>query len=148
MKKIVLLSLSLAWLYMGPLQAQKLRKHNAWSGVKKRNLLVNDEWRVTSTQQSKLAEFNGQLESQSKKVTISYKKGHFKFKAASGPSDSYSVKTDFNKTELGVVYFVPKNSTYSRITVHRKDKLIVVEKADQSMVCYWYTDIAFGKPVN
>lgn len=141
MKKIVLLSLSLAWLCMGPLQAQKFLKHSAWSGVKKRNLLVNDEWRVISTQQSKLAEFNGELESQTKKVTISYKKGNFKFKAASGPGDSYSVKTDFDKTELGVVYFVPKNKTYSRITVHRKDKLVVVEKADQSMICYQYREI-------
>ncbi|NER83513.1 MAG: hypothetical protein F6K42_28965 [Leptolyngbya sp. SIO1D8] len=143
MKKITLLLLFLAWLCAGPLHAQKFRKHkaSAWSGIKKRNLLANDAWQVTSTQQSRLAEFNGELESQSKKVTISYKKGHFKFQVQGEPKSGFSVKADYDKSELGVVYFVPKSRVYSRITIHKKDKLIVLEGVDLSMTSYEYGKI-------
>ena len=148
MKKTILLLFTLACLCASSLHAQKLHRKSAWSGIKAKNLLANDAWRVTSTQQQALETFNGEVTSHSGQVTISYKNGHFKFAAASGRRDSYTVKADYDKTELGVVYFIPKNKAYTRITVHREDKLVVVEKADHSMVSYRYADIAFSKPVD
>ena len=148
MKRTILLLCMLAWFCTGPLQAQRLHKRSAWSGIKAKNLLATDAWRVISTEQQRLETFNGELTSHSGRVTISYKNGHFKFETASGRGESYSVKADYDKTELGVVYFVPKNEAYTRITVHREDKLVVVEKADHSMVSYRYADIAFSEPVD
>ena len=143
MKKITLLLLILAWLGAGQSQAQKLKKKSAWSGIKSQNLLASDAWIVTSTQQQRLAQFNGELEPQSKQVVISYKKGNFKFQVSGEPKNSFSVKAEYDKSELGVVYFVPEDKAFDRITIHKKDKLIVVEYADMSMSSYQYGELGF-----
>ncbi len=66
-------------------------------------------------------------------------KGKFDFNIAGDKQNSFSVKAAYDKTELGVVYFVPKSKLYSRITIHKQDKLIVVEYADNTHTSYVYS---------
>ena len=138
MKKTILL-LTLIWLCTGYLKAQKLKKNSAWSSISSQNLLANSAWSTTSTEQKVITEFNGELETQNKQVTISHHKGKFDFDISGDNENSFSVKADYDKTELGIVYFEPESKVYSRITIHRKDKLIVVEYADNTHTSYLYS---------
>lgn len=143
MKRTILL-LALMWLCAGYVNAQKIKekskiKPSAWSTIKTKNLLANSAWSTTSTEQRMITEFNGELQTQNQQVTISRDKGKFDFNIAGDKQNSFSVKADYDKTELGVVYFVPKSKLYSRITIHKQDKLIVVEYADNTHTAYLYS---------
>ena len=140
MKRTIML-LTLMWLCTGYLQAQKLKakKNSAWSAVSAENLLVNNAWSTTSSEQKVITEFNGELQTENQQVTISCHKGKFNFDIAGDPGNSFSVNADYDKTELGIVYFVPKSKVYSRITIHKHDKLIVVEYTDNTHTSYLYS---------
>ena len=143
MKRTIIL-LTLMWLCAGYVQAQKVKerirvKPSAWSAIKTKNLLANSAWSTTSTEQRMITEFNGDLQTQNRKVTISRDKGKFDFTIAGDKKKSFSVKADYDKTELDVVYFVPKNKAYSRVTIHKQDKLIVVEYQDNTHTSYLYS---------
>ena len=150
MKRTILL-LTLIWLCAGYVQAQKVKeririKPSAWSAIKTKNLLANGVWSTTSTEQRMITEFNGELQTRHQQVTISCDKGKFDFTIAGDKKHSFTVKADYDKTELGVVYFVPKAKAYSRITIHRKDKLIVVEYSDNTHTSYLYSGKLIKNP--
>ncbi|MDN5217504.1 hypothetical protein QQ020_35860 [Fulvivirgaceae bacterium BMA12] len=143
MKKTILL-LALMWLCAGYVKAQKVKekskiKPSAWSTIKTKNLLATGVWSTTSTEQRMITEFNGDLQTQNQQVTISCDKGQFDFNIAGDKQNSFSVKATYDKTELGVVYFMPESKLYSRITIHKQDKLIVVEYADNTHTSYVYS---------
>ncbi|MDN5217515.1 hypothetical protein QQ020_35915 [Fulvivirgaceae bacterium BMA12] len=150
MKRTIIL-LTLTWLCAGHVHAQKQKvkhktKPSAWSAIKTKNLLANSAWSTTSTEQQMITEFNGELQTQNQQVTISCHKGKFDFDIAGDKKNSFSVKTDYDKTELDVVYFVPKPKAYSRITIHKQDKLIVVEYADNTHTSYLYSGKLIQNP--
>lgn len=104
-------------------------------------MLADSAWSTTSNEQQVIAQFNGDLETQTQAVTIAYTKGGFDFTNASDASASFSVNTVYDKTELGVVYFDSEDSNIFRITIHQETRLVVVEYTDQSITSYEYGEI-------
>ena len=149
MQRTIIL-LTLTWLCTSQVDAQEVKekskiKPSAWSTVKTKNFLANRTWSTTSTEQRMITEFNGEIQTQNQQVTISRDKGKFDFDIAGDKKNSFSVHAAYDKTERDIVYFVPKNKAYSRITIHRQDQLIVVEYADNTHTAYLYAEITFDE---
>ena len=134
MKKTILLLYMLAWVLANDLQAQVE--------------LADSTWMTASTQQVVKSEFNGDLATETENVSISYLVGNLTFTNHTDPSKSFALKVNYDKTELGVVFFEPETAMYARVTIQLESKSVVVEYKDQSMVCYHYSEITFNGPAN
>ncbi len=99
-------------------------------------MLADSAWSTTSNEQQILAEFNGNLLTETQNVDISYTKGKFKFKHKGQPN--IILKAAYDKTELGVIHFASKEESVARITIHEETKLIVIEYVDHTFRSYKY----------
>ncbi|MCG8322556.1 MAG: hypothetical protein MI921_23860 [Cytophagales bacterium] len=126
MKKIIIL-VAIACLITGHLHAQ--------------HMLADSAWTTTSTEQVIKTGLNSDLTDGVENITISYDAGNLAFTNHSDPQKSFTIGVKYDKTELGVVYFEPERVIYSRVTVQLERKEVVVEKVDQSMICYGYVEI-------
>ena len=105
------------------------------------HMLADSVWNTVSTEQVIKAGLNNDLEGGVENVYISYNAGNLTFTNYTDPGKSFDIKVIYDKTELGVGHFAPVGVGYSRVTVQLESKEVVVEKVDQSMVCYGYTEI-------
>ncbi len=104
-------------------------------------MLADSAWQTTSTHHTMMVEM--ELVEQYQTVTISHENQLFTFDYKKGKKSDFTVLVAYDKTELGIVFFIPKSETITRLTIQKEAKLIVVEYADDSMKSFEYDMINY-----
>ena len=117
----------------------------AYSGASAQVMLADSAWQTTSTHQTVMVGM--ELVDEYQTVTISHENQLFTFDYKKGKKSDFEVPAAYDKTELGIVFFIPKSETITRVTIQKEAKLVVVEYADDSMKSFEYDQIEYN-PTN